>query len=90
MMPDASTWMLFLIAIVNMITASLVLMAKRDINKIEIATNSMKDALVAATAKASKAEGKAEQRAETEAGNPVVPIAPKPPYFGILREKDRD
>lgn len=31
-----------------------------NVRKIEIATNSMKDALVAATAKASKAEGKAE------------------------------
>jgi hypothetical protein len=42
----------------------------RNVRKVEIATNSMKDALVASTAKASKAEGhaagRAEMRAETE------------------------
>ena len=35
-----------------------------DIKRVEVATNSMKDALVLATALASKAEGKAEEREE--------------------------
>lgn len=66
-MIDTSTVMLLTIAITNLVTAVLVLIAKRDINKIERATNSMKDDLVASTARASRAEGKAEQRAETDA-----------------------
>jgi hypothetical protein len=40
-----------------------VLTARDDIRKIEIATNSMKDALVAATAKSSGLEGEARGRA---------------------------
>lgn len=40
-----------------------------DVKKIELATNSMKDALVAATAKASLAEGLAAGRAEVTAEN---------------------
>lgn len=59
-----STFMLFTTAVLQAITAVLVLLAKRDIKTIEIATNSMKDALVAATAKASLAEGKVEGKAE--------------------------
>ena len=38
-----------------------------NVQKIEIATNSMKDALVKATATASHLEGREEMRAETEA-----------------------
>ena len=66
-MIDGQTLLLLTIAVTNLVTGVLVLIAKRDINKIEVATNSMKDALVVSTAKASKAEGKAEQRAETAA-----------------------
>jgi putative effector of murein hydrolase len=40
---------------------------RRNIKKIELATNSMKDALVEATGRASHAEGKAEGMAEAEA-----------------------
>lgn len=38
--------------------------SKKDIRKIEVATNSMKDALVAATDKAAHAQGKEEGRIE--------------------------
>jgi len=68
---DANTYGLIVVALVQFATAWLVLQAKNDIRdtkddirKVEIATNSMKDALVLATAKASKAEGKEEQRLE--------------------------
>ena len=55
---EGNTWALLLVAGTNFLTAVLVLLAKRDIRKIEIATNSMKDALIVSTAKASLAEGK--------------------------------
>ena len=55
---DLNIVMLVVVAVTNLITAALVLIAKSDIKKIELATNSMKDALVLATAKASLAEGK--------------------------------
>jgi hypothetical protein len=65
---DGNTIGLIIIAIINIGTAILTAIAHKDIRKIEIATNSMKDALVVSTAKASKAEGKEEQRLETAAG----------------------
>lgn len=40
-----------------------------NIQKIEVATNSMKDALVEATARASKSEGKEEERVEARERN---------------------
>ena len=61
---DANTYGLIVVAVVQFATAWLVLQAKNDIRKVEIATNSMKDALVLATARASHAEGKEEQRQE--------------------------
>jgi hypothetical protein len=61
---DAHTIGLIVLALVQLATAALVWINKHDIRKIEIATNSMKDALVAATAKASHAEGREEQRRE--------------------------
>lgn len=45
---------------------------KSDIRKVELATNSMKDALVEATAVASRAEGRTEGAA-AERANPQVP-----------------
>lgn len=70
-MGDLNTWLTLAVAIFNAVTAVLVLLAKRDIKKIETATNSMKDALVETTAKAAKAEGVAEgmtlQRVDTAA-----------------------
>jgi hypothetical protein len=64
---DGNTIGLIIIAIINIGTAILTAIAHKDIRKIEVATNSMKDALVVSTAKASKAEGKEEQRLETAA-----------------------
>lgn len=63
-MIDINTVVLLTIAITNLITGVLVLIAKRDIRRVEVATNSMKDDLIVSTAKASKAEGHAEGRAE--------------------------
>jgi len=64
---DGNTIGLIIVAIINIGTAILTAMNRGDIRKIEIATNSMKEALVVSTAKASKAEGKEEQRLETAA-----------------------
>lgn len=50
---------------------------KDDIRKVEIATNSMKDALVAATAAANLAQGRAEGAA-SERANPQVDAPPDP------------
>jgi len=66
-MSDAATAALFA-AIAPTLTSIATLVAtlrtKKDIAKIEVATNSMKDALVASTAKASHAEGREEGRIE--------------------------
>lgn len=66
-MPDANTIALVLIAVMNAVTAFLAYRThlatqttQSNVAKIEIATNSMKDALVEATGKASHAEGMAE------------------------------
>jgi threonine/homoserine/homoserine lactone efflux protein len=69
---DFNTVMLLLLALTNAGTAYLTYLAKRDIRKVEIATNSMQAALVASTAKASHAEGKEEQRLETAKGDSNV------------------
>ena len=47
------------IALVNLYTAIVTSHTNHNMAKVETATNSMKDALVASTAKASMAEGKA-------------------------------
>ncbi len=54
------------------ILAVLQLLNRSDIKNIEKNTNSMKDALVAATAKASRAEGAEEQRVAGEAKAAVL------------------
>lgn len=71
---DINTLMLLGIAALNAFTAWMtwrtsedILQTKKDVRKIELATNSMHDALVATTAKASHAVGKAEGRAEVTA-----------------------
>ena len=53
--------------VVSFITFLMARTTAADIAIVKHETNSMKDALVAATAKASKAEGKEEQRLETAA-----------------------
>lgn len=50
-----------------------VVQAKEDIKVVEIATNSMKDALVAATARASELEGAERGRAEVASTLPTPP-----------------
>lgn len=48
----------------------------KNIQKIELATNSMKDALVKATGEASLAEGRELGRAEGEKASPAFPAGP--------------
>lgn len=55
------------IAIMNAITAWLAYRTHKLTKQVEIATNSMKDALVKATGEASHAAGREEARAEGEA-----------------------
>ena len=55
---------LLAIAMLNAFTAWMAWNSRKNIEKIEIATNSMKDALVAATDKAAHAAGREEGRAE--------------------------
>lgn len=56
----------------SVITLFLVLRQAHTINLLEANTNSIKDALVAATAKASNLEGRAAQLAETKAEGPLA------------------
>jgi len=53
-------------AIPSLVTLFLVMRQAGTIRLLEANTNSIKDALVESTAKASRLEGRAEQRAETE------------------------
>lgn len=69
---DLNTMMLLLIALTNLGTALMVWWGKQDIRKIELATNSMKDALVEATAKASQAEGEIKGRADEKADAAIL------------------
>lgn len=62
----ADTVMLGFIAITNLVTGWLAWRTRADVRVIEKATNSMKDALVAATDVAARAEGKEEGRLEAE------------------------
>ena len=79
-MPDQNTWLLFGIAVAQALTAffswssrqaaietkQIAVETKENVVTIEKATNSMKDALVAATAKAADAEGFERARKEGE------------------------
>lgn len=65
------TWIILIAAATNLVTVAMVLVIKydlvqmaRDILKVEVATNSMKDALVVASERAAHAEGKEEGRKE--------------------------
>lgn len=65
---------LLIVAMVNAFTAyigwrahQIAQATQADMRKVEIATNSMKDALVAKTAEASEAKGRDDQRAISEA-----------------------
>lgn len=64
---DANTVALAFIAVLNVITAILAYKTHRQAKLTEKNTNSMKDALVAATKKASFAEGREDMRSETKA-----------------------
>jgi hypothetical protein len=71
---DLNTLSLLGIAIFNAITGFLAwrihlmtVITKRNVEVIEVATNSMKDALVAATGKAERAAGAEEERMRGEA-----------------------
>ncbi len=64
-------------AVVALVTLARQGTMKENIQKIEVATNSMKDQLVKATASASHAEGKAEGRAENLAEKAVGALAVK-------------
>lgn len=68
---DLHTIGLILIAVFNLVTAFLTLRTQKDVKKVELATNSMKDALVAASKEASFAAGREESRlvAELKAEN---------------------
>lgn len=72
-MPSTETFMWFFTALMNAFTAwvawrthTLSTQTALDVHKVEIATNSMKDALVSATASAAHAAGKEEGRVEGE------------------------
>jgi hypothetical protein len=56
---DINALALLAVAVLNALSVALSIMNNRNIHKVEVATNSMKDALVAATAKASDAIGEA-------------------------------
>ena len=61
---DQTTWALLVIAVLNALTAWMAYKTRADVRTLEVNTNSIKDALVASTAKASHANGLAEGRAE--------------------------
>ena len=65
-MPSFETIMWLAIAALNAFTAWATLRTRSDMRKVEIATNSMKDALVAATRSAAHADGREEARLEGE------------------------
>lgn len=60
----ADTWILLFVAISNLATAWLTYKTRQDVQVVHMATNSMKDALVAATGKAEHAAGVEQGRAE--------------------------
>ena len=60
-------WIDLIYVTLQLITAIIVLRSRNDIRKIEVATNSMKDALVRSTDVAARAEGKAEGKLEERA-----------------------
>lgn len=66
------TLILLIIALLNAYTAWATMQNKQDIRKIELATNSMKDALVAATDKSAHAAGREEGRQEGAATAAVL------------------
>lgn len=61
---DGNTLALLAIAAFNALTAALVYLNSRYIREVKHATNSMKDALVETTARASHAAGREEMRIE--------------------------
>ena len=76
---------LLAIAALNFFTAITTLLAHQLIQKVEIATNSMKDALVLATGEARHGQGVAEGRAEgkVERADLTQQLKDKGKYVGI-------
>jgi hypothetical protein len=66
-MEDIHTWLLLLIAVTQFATVAVGLLSKRDIRKIEVATNSIMSARLVETATAARAEGRLQQKSETDA-----------------------
>ena len=67
MTPEYNLILILMIAALNAFTAWTTMQSKKTIIELEKNTNSIKDALVASTAKASHAEGMAEGKAEEKA-----------------------
>jgi hypothetical protein len=63
---DLHDAVLVVIALVNVITAVIAYSTRKLTMQVEVATNSMKDALVAAEKKVSFGEGREEMRAERD------------------------
>lgn len=61
-----------------LVTVCIQVVTQLNVRKIEVATNSMKDALVAATAKSAGLEGEARGRAESANALNVPLAAPEP------------
>jgi len=61
---DINTLLLMAVALMNFITIVIAYRTQRLAKQVEVATNSMKDALVKTTGEARYAEGKAEGRLE--------------------------
>lgn len=64
---ELNSILLLAIALANCLQAYFYMRTHRAIETLEINTNSIKDALVATTAKASEAKGRAEERAAGDA-----------------------
>lgn len=63
---------LLIIAVVNFATGIMTWYTHKRITQVEVATNSMKDALVESTSKASFAEGREEGRTENHRKRKIV------------------
>ena len=74
-------------ALITWRTHTKVVAAASDILRVEKATNSMKDALVAATAKASRAEGVVAGRAEDASNKAAAAAGPR---TSVLRRVSRE
>jgi len=67
--PDTNLVIIILVAGINLATAIIAMLTRRDVKQLEKNTNSKMDALLDLTATSSKAEGLAEGRSETRNGD---------------------